>query len=159
MHFQPIDVTKHRKFIIPFRRDSFIVSFGSDKDFGNEEEYIDWVDAKSRQFPEGFVLAMENEIPIGQLELTIIEHNDSKIGYVNLYYLIPEKRGIGLGKALHQYALQFFGNNGVQEYHLRVSPSNQNACKFYHKNGMQQIGFEQDGKVIRMRGTLFEKRR
>jgi len=152
--FEPIDVTKHRKFIIPFRRDSFIVSFGSDKDFGNEEEYLDWVKVKSNQFPDGLVLAMENEIPIGQLELTIKDYNGSKIGYVNLYYLIPEKRGIGLGEKLHQYALMFFDNNGVKEYHLRVSPSNQNAINFYRKNGMQEIGFEQGGKVIRMKGTL-----
>lgn len=34
MEFIPIDLNKHREYIIPFRRDSFIVSFGTDKDFG-----------------------------------------------------------------------------------------------------------------------------
>ncbi|MBG9548678.1 GNAT family N-acetyltransferase [Cytobacillus firmus] len=154
MRFEPIDVAKHRNFIIPFRRDSFIVSFGSDKDFGNIEEYLDWIKTKSKQFPDGFVLAIDNEIPIGQLELTIKEYNGSKIGYVNLYYLIPEKRGMGLGKELQQYALNFFDNYGVKEYHLRVSPSNKNAINFYRKNGMQEIGLELEGKVIRMKGTL-----
>lgn len=154
MRFEPIHVSKHRKFIIPFRRDSFILSFGSDKDFGNIEEYLDWVKTKSKLFPDGFVLAIDNEIPIGQLELTIKEYNGSKIGYVNLYYLIPEKRGMGLGKELHQFALNFFGNYGVKEYHLRVSPSNKNAINFYRKSGMQEIGLELEGKVIRMKGTL-----
>ena len=154
MHFEPIDVTKHRKFIIRFRRDSFIVSFGSDKDFGNVEEYLDWVKIKSNQFPGGFVIVMEGEVSIGQLELTIKEYKGSKIGYVNLYYLIPEKRGMGLGKELHQYALNFFNKYGLKEYHLRVSHSNKNALFFYRKNGMQEIGLELEGKVIRMKGIV-----
>ncbi|SFS65977.1 GNAT family N-acetyltransferase [Paenibacillus sp. BC26] len=154
MRFEPIDVIQHRTFIIAFRRDSFIVSFGSDQDFGNEEEYIEWVSEKSKQFPGGLVVAMENEIPIGQLELTIKEVNDRKIGYVHLYYLVPEKRGIGLGKELHEYALRFFENNGIKEYQLLVSSTNRSALRFYHNNGMQEMGLEQDGKVIRMKGTV-----
>ena len=154
MRFEPIDTNKHRKYIIPFRRDSFIVSFGTDKDFENEKEYLDWVKTKSSEFPDGFVIVWEDETPIGQLELTIKEYKGNKIGYVNLYYLIPEKRGLGLGKELHQYALQFFKKYGVNEYHLRVSPNNQYALAFYRKNGMQELGFEHEGKVIRMKGTL-----
>lgn len=154
MQFEPIDINKHGKYIITFRRDSFIVSFGTDKDFGNEEEYLHWVKTKSREYPDGFVMVLEDGIPIGQLELTIKEYQGNAIGYVNLYYLIPEKRGLGLGKKLHQYALEFFQNHGVKEYHLRVSPSNQRALAFYRKNGMEELGLEQDGKVIRMKGSL-----
>jgi ribosomal protein S18 acetylase RimI-like enzyme len=154
LHFEPIDVTKHRTFIIRFRRDSFIISFGSDKDLGNVEEYLDWVKIKSNRYPGGFVLVMEDDVPIGQLELTIKEYKGSKVGYVNLYYLIPEKRGMGLGKELHRYALHFFKKYGVKEYHLRVSPTNRNALSFYRKNGMQEVGFELEGKVIRMKGNV-----
>ncbi|WP_110927985.1 GNAT family N-acetyltransferase [Bacillus massiliglaciei] len=154
MYFEPMNIAKHQKFMIQFRRDSFIISFGSDKDFGNEEEYLDWIKIKSNRFPDGFVLVMENEIPIGQLELTIKKDNGRSVGYVNLYYLIPEKRGIGMGKELHQYALQFFRKNGVTEYQLRVSPSNTNALIFYRKNGMHEMGLEQGGKVMRMKGTV-----
>lgn len=67
---------------------------------------------------------------IGQLELTVREYEGIDIGYVNLYYLIPEMRGKGRGKELHSYAMQFFENNKVSEYHLRVSPSNAAAIKF-----------------------------
>lgn len=62
--FKSININKHGKYIIPFRRDSFIVSFGTDKDFGNEKEYLDWVKTKSNEFPDGFVLVFKDETPI-----------------------------------------------------------------------------------------------
>ncbi|WP_298472999.1 GNAT family N-acetyltransferase [uncultured Psychrobacillus sp.] len=154
MEFLPIEVEKHRKYVIPFRRDSFIVSFGTDKDFGTEEDYLTWIENQSAKYPEGFVIVVENGIPIGQLELTLRQYEGNEIGYVNLYYLIPEKRGAGLGRNLHEYALKFFQNKGVTEYHLRVSPSNKQAITYYKKNGMLELKSELGGKVIRMKGTI-----
>lgn len=154
MRFVPIDTKKDRDYIIPFRRDSFVVSFGTDEGFADEGEYLDWVKARSSEFPDGFVIVWEDEIPIGQIELTIREYEGKTIGYINLYYLIPEKRGLGLGKELHEYALKLFRIHGVSEYHLRVSPTNQYALSFYYKNGMKKIGSEHGGKVIRMKGIV-----
>ncbi|MBB2479632.1 GNAT family N-acetyltransferase [Bacillus sp. APMAM] len=154
MKFIPIDVNKHQKYVVPFRKDSFIVSFGSDKDFGDETEYLDWLKKQIAKNPKGFVLAVENEQPIGQLELTMKIYEGKEIGYVNLYYLIPEKRGVGLGAQLHHYAINFFKGNNVNEYHLRVSTTNEHALAFYSKNGMRVIQSEMDGKVIRMAGYI-----
>ncbi|WP_409289601.1 GNAT family N-acetyltransferase [Peribacillus sp. SCS-37] len=154
MEFIPINIEKHRNYVIPFRKDSFIVSFGSDKDFGEEQEYLDWLQQQSDKFPGGFVLAVEKEAPIGQLELTIKEYEGKQIGYVNLYYLTPEKRGMGLGYCLHNYAMTFFKNKNISEYHLRVSPTNKQAVAFYKKNGMKQMKNEMNGKVLRMSGKI-----
>lgn len=153
MNLQKIDIDKHRDVIISFRRDSFKVSFGTDQDF-DEDEYVRWVQDQSALFPDGFILLMEKGVPIGQLELTVKDYEDSKIGYVNLYYLIPERRGSGLGNKLHQYSLQFFRIHGVSEYHLRVSPSNHQALGFYRRNGMTVLKRELDGKVLRMMGRV-----
>ncbi|WP_338053742.1 GNAT family N-acetyltransferase [Salsuginibacillus kocurii] len=96
----------------------------------------------------------ENGEYIGQLELTIREYEGNDIGYVNLYYLIPKTRGLGKGKELHNYAKHFFKKSKVSEYHLRVSPSNVAAIRFYMAIGMEKIGPEVEGKVIRMKGYL-----
>jgi GNAT superfamily N-acetyltransferase len=64
---------------------------------------------------------------IGQLELTIKKYEDRKIGYVNLYYLVPDFRGIGIGKELQKYASSFFKSQNHNEFHLRVSPTNTSA--------------------------------
>lgn len=71
----------YRDYIIPFRRDSFVASFGTDKGFGDEEEYFSWVKERSSEFPDGFVIVREDEILIGQIELTIREYEGKRIGY------------------------------------------------------------------------------
>lgn len=154
MNFEEIDIKKHRDTVVEFRKDSFYISFGDTTGFGEENEYLDWLDEKISIFPKGFVLVEEDRKYIGQLELTVREYEGKDIGYVNLYYLIPEMRGKGRGKELHNYAMRFFENNKVSEYHLRVSPSNAAAIKFYRKIGMEEVGLEAEGKVIRMKGYL-----
>lgn len=151
--FIPIDVHKHREIALDFRRDSFVVSFGDLTGF-NEAKYIEWLKETSQIHSQGFVLVAENEKWIGQLELSIKEYNGTRIGYIHLYYLIPEKRGKGIGKDLYEYAVNFFREHGFTEYHLRVSVTNKNAMKFYQKLGMEELGSEIDGKVLRMKGSL-----
>lgn len=153
MKFNPIDIEKHQLEVIKFRKDSFKASFGDTSNF-NEQEYLRWLSDKKNEFAEGFVLVEQDGKYIGQLELTIRKYQGENIGYVNLYYLIPEMRGKGLGIELHKYAKQFFINNYVQEYHLRVSPTNHSAINFYRKIGMKEISSELDGKVLRMKGSL-----
>lgn len=153
MQFVPIDVDKHRNIIVHNRRDSFIVSFGDAHNF-NEKDYVNWVKVKAKEFPQGFVLVEEGGDYIGQLELSIREFDGKRIGYVHLYYVMPEMRGKGKGAKLHDYATRFFMENDVEEFHLRVSPTNTPAIQFYKKLGMEKIGKEVEGKVIRMKGYL-----
>jgi RimJ/RimL family protein N-acetyltransferase len=153
LQFKTIDIENHRKEVVKFRKDSFIVSFGDASGFA-EKEYIHWLKGKITDYPEGFVIVEEDGELIGQLELSIREYEGRNIGYVNLYYLIPGRRGNGKGKVLHNYAKKFFLKNNVNEYHLRVSSTNTSAIKFYRKIGMEEVGPEFDGKVIRMKGIL-----
>ncbi|MCA0992122.1 GNAT family N-acetyltransferase [Pseudalkalibacillus hwajinpoensis] len=154
LDFKTINLSKHRDVAIKFRKDSFLVSFGDLNEFGDENEYVKRLEEKIDEFPNGFVMVEKEGECIGQLELSVKEYEGRKIGYVNLYYLVPEFRGKGIGKELHQYASNFFTGNDLNEFHLRVSPSNSTALKFYHKLGMEKIGTELDGKVIRLRGFL-----
>lgn len=53
--------------------------------------------------------------------------NDSPVGYVNLFYLIPAFRGSGLGDSLHAYAVATFAELGINRLTLSVSPLNARA--------------------------------
>lgn len=154
MQFEKIDLDQHKEIVLQNRKDSFQVSFGHTADFGEDNVYLDWLAEKIKLFPEGFVLVKENGKYIGQLELTVREYEGKEIGYVNLYYLVPNKRGSGRGTKLDQYAKQFFLENRVNEFHLRVVPKNSSAIKFYQKIGMEKMGSEVEGKVLRMKGKL-----
>lgn len=153
MEYENINLAEHREIIVQFRKDSFRVSFGNTRDF-DEENYLTWLREKVKEFPGGFVLVKEAGNYIGQLELSIREYEGRNIGYIHLYYLLPELRGQGIGRKLYAYIKQYFMNHSIGEYHLRVSPTNISALKFYHKIGMMVVRQEVEGTVIRMKGFI-----
>ncbi len=156
LYFKSINIDIHQNEVVQFRKDSFAVSFGDVSGFGDEKQYLYWLEEKIKEYPEGFVMVEQDNKLIGQLELSIKKYEGKNIGYVNLYYLVPECRGKGIGKELHRYALKFFEIYNINEFHLRVSSTNTFALKFYQKLGMEEIGPELDGKVLRMKGVLNE---
>lgn len=100
------------------------------------------------------MLIRDNDTYIGQLELTTKVYKNERIGYINLYYLIESYRGKGYGRLIHDYAKDYFRQQKIVELHLRVSPTNHQAIKFYEKIGLEQLTEEHDGKVIRMSGFI-----
>ena len=71
---------------------------------------------------------------------------------MNIFYLIPEYRGKGIGKEIIQYIEDFFIKSNVSEYHLRVSSKNEKAINLYTKIGMFKINEEDGG--LRMKKIL-----
>ncbi|PWK05969.1 GNAT family N-acetyltransferase [Tumebacillus permanentifrigoris] len=152
--FRAIDPQRDQAWVIPNRRDSFLVSFGSYEHYGRDEEYLVWLQMRCEQFPLGQVLAFEGRENVGQLELTLRE--GGKVGYVNLYYLRSEYRGRGYGKLLHEYVEMFFRPFAVQRLELRVSLSNARAIRFYEKLGFV-VAYEEEMKgqrVFRMQKEM-----
>ncbi|MEY9869164.1 ribosomal protein S18 acetylase RimI-like enzyme [Peribacillus sp. B2I2] len=153
--FRTIDTDKDKDIIVKFRKDSFVVSFGSEDGFGDENTYLQRMKERVRKFPDGQVILEKDQEPIGQMELQIREYEGTEIGYVNLFYLIPEYRSKGLGKELVRYAENFFRQFNVSEYHLRVSPNNQRAIRLYTNSGMMKISEENENyPVWRMSKSL-----
>ncbi|WNR44015.1 GNAT family N-acetyltransferase [Paenibacillus roseipurpureus] len=142
MEFRAIDVVKDRETIIAFRKDSYVVSFGSEEGFGDADVYVTRLANRAKRFPDGLMLIEENGQPIGQIELQIVSYEGTDIGYVNLFYLIPSYRGKGLGRELVAYAEHFFERYGVKSYQLRVAPTNGPALRLYEKIGLRLLAKE-----------------
>lgn len=106
------------------------------------------MEERVRKFPDGQVILEKDQEPIGQMELQIREYEGTDIGYVNLFYLIPEYRSKGLGKELVRYAENFFRQFNVSEYHLRVSPDNQRAISLYMNSGMVKVREENEKYLV-----------
>jgi ribosomal protein S18 acetylase RimI-like enzyme len=94
--------------------------------------------------------------PVGQIEMQIWQEDNQNLGYVNLFYLIPEYRGMGYGVELIDYAESYFRKNGISEYHLRVSISNNRGVAFYEKHGFELLRVEEEDNLTRykMRKTI-----
>jgi ribosomal protein S18 acetylase RimI-like enzyme len=141
---KPVQLDLHKDTCISFRADSFVVSFGDAKKFYEEDgkgadRYIDWLNEKILLDPLAVVhIWQENEI-VGQIELRSYL-KDSSCGYVNLYYLIPSKRGAGIGKFLDQYMIEYYKKAEINKVQLSVSPTNFQAVSYYKKMGWIDLG-------------------
>jgi ribosomal protein S18 acetylase RimI-like enzyme len=143
LHFRTIDMETDLQTCLQFRKDSFRVSFAGDISTFHEDEYINHLRQRIRLFPWGYVMVEEDSRVIGQMELFIRDYEGRDIGFVSLYYLIPESRRKGYGRQLTHYAERRFREQGVSEYHLRVSPTNAHALHFYQNQGLVKIKEEE----------------
>lgn len=143
--FRTIDVERDAETIVQFRKDSFLVSLGSIDGFGDRNQYLAWIGLNAVLYPEGFVLMEHEGKVVGQMEAEVVPYRGKRVGYVDLFYLVPEYRGKGYGQIQLERAEALFRKWGVSEYHLRVSPTNKPAMRFYEKHGFSRLEFENIG--------------
>jgi ribosomal protein S18 acetylase RimI-like enzyme len=152
VEFKPINLERHQDLCVQFRADSFVCSFGSAARFYGEggngaEEYLQWLKQRIAEIPSSCVHVWKGEQIIGQMEMRRWKR-DPSLGYVNLFYLIPELRGQGLGQQLDRYAAKFFKQLGCQAARLSVSPTNLAAMRFYLKQGWIDLGQREDAPEV-----------
>lgn len=153
--FLPIDLERHLDEVVRNRLDSFVSSFGEEKgraafygpDGDGVAKYIDWLKAKMAIDPYLAVHAWQGDRIIGQMELGTLK-TDSSVGYVNLYYLIPEFRGTGVSKALDDYAVRYLKSKGHKTARLAVSPTNSRALRYYTRMGWADLGQRADAPEL-----------
>ena len=154
LNYTPVNLTQELDTCLKFRKSAWDVSFGSSDDF-SEEDTINWFNKLAVKSPSGFFLVRYKEEIIGQVELKFSggSPNEPNIGYVYLFYLIPEYRGSGVGQRIHDYTLDLLVKNGCQGAMLRYIPGNARAEKFYLRNG-----WFKSGDVDLKRGQLMHKK-
>jgi ribosomal protein S18 acetylase RimI-like enzyme len=141
---EPIDLERHLATCVAFRRESFVASFGSsagiEEEMGeNEESYLRQLRGRMAEVPEGNAHLWEEGRIVGQTEMRLVP-GDPSVGYVNLFYVVPECRGRGLGRMLHEHAASVFRARGMQRMRLSVSTQNAMAIGFYRKLGWVSVG-------------------
>lgn len=139
IEFKTINLENDLETCIQFRRDSYLVSFGKLEGF---DDFMKPYEKRMREriayFPQGNCHLWRSGEIIGQTEMKFID--DPDIGYVSLFYLLPEVRGMGYGKDLHLRAVQEFSKIGKKRLNLSVSPDNHRAVAYYAKMGWTNPG-------------------
>ncbi|MFO6422964.1 GNAT family N-acetyltransferase [Motilimonas sp. KMU-193] len=97
--YAQVDLNKSLAICLGFRKDAYKVSYGHDAGY-SEHETVEWFEYLSEHNPSGFLHVMAGDEIIGQLEFKAgLELEDARLGgYVNLFYLDPDWRGLGIGK-------------------------------------------------------------
>lgn len=126
IEFRNINFEKDFELCVDFRRDSYQASFpGSDnwRELWNEPEYRPWIVEHAKRFPDGALHVWEGPEIIGQLEFAYFKES----GHVNLYYLRPDKRGIGFGSLLQAKVESTLREKGLSNSHAK-GESAEPAC-------------------------------
>ena len=154
--FKPIDLSLNRQTAVLFREDAFACSFGSKptRDVFEPEKYLDWLQVKLSKDPRSAVHVWQGERIVGQLELGRLAAG-LLLGYVNLYYLIPEVRGTGIARELDDYAVGYFRILGLTGAQLSVSPTNQRAIRYYERSGWKDLGVRTDAPEVNLMEKMF----
>lgn len=148
--FRTIELHRHARTAVAFRRDSYVCSFGSDEGFGEDAVYLEWLRERIAKYPAGHVHVWHGNMIVGQIEM-LVRSVAPEQGYINLFYLVAEARGRGLGDVLHAYAVDFMKDHGASRIYLSVSARNTRAVAYYRKHGWQDQGSEgTDGSVRTM---------
>jgi GNAT superfamily N-acetyltransferase len=150
--FERIDLGRHADVCIGFRRDAYFCSFDSgdpfDADTGGATGYLEWLRGRALALPDGIVHVWRADRIIGQIEAQVRQAPCG--GYVNLFYLVPEERGSGVGNVLHEYVVALFIRHGALSARLSVSSANARALRYYTKHGWRDLGERPDDPRVHL---------
>jgi GNAT superfamily N-acetyltransferase len=154
--FRQVDFDRDGDVCVQFRADAAACGVGTPDGFlsgagPGGRDYIAAMKSFAADLPGGCVHVWSAGRVIGQVEL-MRDRADASAGKVNLFYLVPEYRGRGLGKVLERYALGVFSRAGFSRAWLRVAAANDTAVQFYARRGWVDCGAdarEPDSRIMR----------
>lgn len=140
---KPIDLDTNFDVCVRFRTDSYYCSFGNLDGLPAEmgpggAAYRERMIEKCRRLPSGNVHLFANHEIVGQLEMRYLA--EENVAYVNLFYVVPHARRTGLGRILHQRALEVANYCRASKLRLSVSKTNLRAIAFYRSLGWLESG-------------------
>jgi ribosomal protein S18 acetylase RimI-like enzyme len=139
-----IDLDASADLCVAFRREMYVASFGTDEGLDEEmgpddAHYLAQLRERIAEVPEGNVHLWRGPRIVAQAEMRIME-GEPELGYVSLFYVAADCRGEGLGRALHEHAVDVFRRRGMRAIRLSVSISNAGAMAFYRRLGWKAVG-------------------
>lgn len=144
IQYKKIDLNSNFERALKFRLDSFVCSFGSDQEFHKEAGadghiYRDKLEQRKDDAGWFYFHVWHAGRIVGQLEFRGFSDWE-KLGYVHLFYLIPEYRGIGVFDQLHRFVEDTLINAGCNGAVLTASKTNLRALMAYERHGWYWMG-------------------
>lgn len=92
-----------------------------------------------RADPFAVLKAMQNEEPVGMIDLDPIRGTTDGYGWISLIYVEEEKRRMQLGVQLLGHAIAFFRKRSMAKLRLHVASENESAIAFYEEYGFSIV--------------------
>jgi N-acetylglutamate synthase-like GNAT family acetyltransferase len=108
-----------------------------------EKEEKNWVKLGTK-----YILAKEGKETFGVLSFNIDKRGKEKIGVLHTTIIKENLRGKGVGKALVNYALNYFKKNDCRRVKTFIHIKNKKAFKFWTKQGFEtEEGYNAEKKL------------
>ena len=144
--YRPIDWEKEWEVYLEARRDAWTCTHGTEVPFDGDA-FLQGAEDCLSQTPWGVTVAMAGDQIAGVLQLDGERYQADNAGYIPFCYIVPQRRGYGLGVQLIGQAVAIFRPMGRDKLRLRCAPYNQRAQRFYQKHGFVKIGEEENSAV------------
>lgn len=135
--FRRIDLARDADVAADNHRAASVATFGNDHSYLGKSKYLQWLERRVEEFPDGCVIAWLNSQCVGQLELEV-PYGLGR-GYIDLFIVTSPFRGRGFGRLLNDYAERYFHAWEAKRVELHVSPDNERAVNFYRKLGYRFV--------------------
>lgn len=144
--YRPMDWERERDIYLSARRDAWTCTHGKEVPFDGEG-FLRGAEDCLTQSPWGVCLAMAGDNVAGVLQLDRERYQADRAGYIPFCYIVPQRRGQGLGIQLIGQAVSVFRPLGMDRLRLRCAPYNDRAQRFYRKYGFVKVGEEENSRV------------
>lgn len=144
--YSPLDPGRDWNLYLEARREAWISTHGPDIPFDGES-FLQNARANLSRTPWGVTLAFAGDELAGILELDPDRYKADNAGYIPFCYIVPQRRGQGLGVQLIGQAVAVYRPMGRDRLRLRCAPHNDRAQRFYQKYGFTKIGDEENSRV------------
>ncbi|MEG1633723.1 MAG: bifunctional histidine phosphatase family protein/GNAT family N-acetyltransferase [Oscillospiraceae bacterium] len=121
--------------------DSWRAAHGSERGF-SPGVYLASAKNHFKEAPDSLMKVMSGDELAGVIELDPERGRREKRGWITLFYLKPEYRGVGLGVQLLGYAVNYFDKRGRSTVRLHAAVTNEKAVAFYKRNGFSVLGVD-----------------
>jgi putative acetyltransferase len=117
-----------------------LLEFGGDKPGTAYHDYdTDHMFEAYQSNNEVYYVAQINGKVVGGCGIKALKGNDSYICELQKLYILPNTRGLGIGKTLVEECLEFAIQSGYKKCYLETFPTMLAAINLYHKFGFQRL--------------------
>ena len=144
--FRPWDPEAGAEYYLACRSEGWLSSHGTMDRFDGPA-FLAAARAHSRFNPAAVQVVMSCDVPAGILEMDYEKGAEEGVGAIAFYYVDPAHRKHGCGAQLLGQAVSDYRAMGRRCIRLRCAPENEQALRFYRRQGFERIGMDADAPV------------
>ncbi len=147
LRHERLDPSREAAFYRACYEDAWLGAHGTLEGF-SASVYLNAAKAHRRADPESVLRLLLDDETVGLVDLDPARGRLAGYGWLSLLYLKPEYRGQGCGVQALARAYRFCAERGRRSLRLNVAAANENALRFYRREGFRVLGGEDEGLLL-----------